>query len=271
MTKTYTIKSFNDIIEVGTTFEKNWFRGHSKEFNNLTPKIFRPEYQTEIHKAFKPDFEFEIVENFKRYAPSIIQNLPETKNYLSWLFIMQHHSFPTRLLDWTENILVALFFAIIDSPQDIGEIWSILPWKLNENSGFWGLPLPEASILKYLSNEPFHNSPEKLVEELKLKETPHKPIAFLPNLVLPRISRQMSAFTIHPKPTQNNTIPELITDDNYLVRYIIPKDLKTEFEKKLSSLGISYRTLFPDLEGLAKDFKREEKYFGWGQPQHPKI
>ncbi len=271
MTKTIEIKKFNDIIEIGTTYGMNWFRGHSKEFNNLTPKIFRHEYQSEIHKAFKSNFEFENVENFKRFAPSIIQNLPPNRDYLSWLFIMQHHSFPTRLLDWSENILVALFFAIIDSPNDNGEIWSILPWKLNESYGFWGLPLPESSVLKFLSNEPFHTSPEKLKNIYKLKEVPQKPIAFLPNVVLPRISSQMSAFTIHPKPTENNTIPKLIKDENYLTRYIIPKNLKSEFEKKLSYLGISYRTIFPDLEGLAKDFKREEKYFGWGQPPHPEI
>jgi len=271
MTKTYEIKKFNDIIEIGTTFGKNWFRGHSKEFNNLTPKIFRPEYQSDINKLFKPELEFNTIENFKRYAPAIIQKLPPSKDYLSWLFIMQHHDFPTRLLDWSENILVALFFAIIDSPNENGEIWSMLPWKLNKYSGFWGLPLPEHSLLRFLSNEPFHNSPEKLIKEYELNEVPQKPIAFLPNVVLPRISSQMSAFTIHPKPSESNTIQKLIQDENYLVRYVIPKNFKLEFEKKLSYLGISYRTLFPDLEGLAKDFKREEKYFGWGQPPHPKI
>ncbi len=271
MTKTYEIKKFNDIIEIGTKFVMNWFRGQSKEYNNLTPKVFRPEYQTDAKKIFKPKFEFDTVENFKRYAPSIIRNIPSSNDNLSWLLIMQHHSFPTRLLDWSENILVALFFAIIDSPNENGEIWSMLPWKLNENSGFWGLPLPEHPLLRFLSNEPFHNVNDNLVKEYKLKEVPEKPIAFLPNVFLPRISSQMSAFTIHPKPFDRNSIEELIQDENYLTRYIVPKDLKLEFEKKLSYLGISYRTLFPDLEGLAKDFKRNENYLAWGQPPHPKI
>ena len=93
----------------------------------------------------------------------------------------------------------------------------------------------------------------------------------MPNIILPRISSQLSAFTIHPNPSKGNTIPELIDDEDYLTRYIIPSELKSDFEKKLSYLGISYRTLFPDLEGLSKSFEREERHFGWGQPKHPKM
>jgi hypothetical protein len=270
MIPTDEIKSFSDVIEIGTTFGKNWFRGHSKEFNNLIPRIFRSEYRTDIHKLLKPEFEFETIENFKRYAPSIIPNLPEAKDYLSWLFIMQHHAFSTRLLDWSENILVALFFSVIDSKDDNGELWSLLPYKLNSCSGFWGIPVIDHPILQYLSSEPFYKSKEELMKKYSLNEQPNKPIAFLPTYFLPRISGQLSAFTIHPEPTENNSINELIQDEQYLVRYIIPRKLKNEFEQKLGYLGISYRTLFPDLEGLAKDFKMQEKYFGWGQPLHPK-
>lgn len=270
-TTTFQIKDFNTLIKIGTTFGKNWYRGHSKLYNNLNPKVFRTEYQTIIAEVFRPQFEFETVENFKRYAPSVLNSLPASNDYLSWLLIMQHHGFTTRLLDWSENILVALFFAVIDSQNEDGELWSIFPYKLNQCSGFDGLPLTNSRLLKYLSNEPFHNSPETLVTGYNLPYTPNKPIAFQPNRVIPRISNQMSAFTIHPKPSEGNAISELISGEENLVRYIIPSRLKPDFEKNLNYLGVSYRTLFPDIEGLAKDFRREEKYYGWGQPKHPKM
>jgi hypothetical protein len=269
MVQTYTIKKFSDIIEIGTTFGKNWYRGHSKEFRNLIPKVFRIEYH--LNRAFNSKYESSTVEEFKRVAPSIINNLPSQRDYISWLFIMQHHGFPTRLLDWSENILVALFFSILDSYDDNGEIWSMYPLKLNEYSGIDGIALPDHSKIRYLSKEPFHNSPDKLLKMCSLSERPNIPIALLPSLFLPRITGQLSAFTIHPETDGQNSIDKIINDDASLVRYVIPKELKSEFEEKLRFLGISYRTLFPDLEGLSSDFKRKGKYLGWNQPLHPEI
>jgi len=43
--------------------------------------------------------------------------------------------------------------------------------------------------------------------------------------------------------------------------------LKQSFETKLRYLGITYYTLFPDLEGLAKTIVRQEESMGWGQPR----
>jgi type I restriction enzyme S subunit len=40
MTKTYYIDKFEQIIEIGTTFGYNWYRGHSKIVNELTPSVF---------------------------------------------------------------------------------------------------------------------------------------------------------------------------------------------------------------------------------------
>jgi hypothetical protein len=100
---TVTIKSFDDIIKIGTTLGKNWYRGHSKVVGNLTPRIFRKS-QTLSEILFNPIHEIELktIENFKRYAPSLNIALPDQDDTLGWLFIMQHHDFPTRLLDWTE-------------------------------------------------------------------------------------------------------------------------------------------------------------------------
>jgi len=79
-------------------------------------------------------------------------------------------------------------------------------------------------------------------------------------------------FTIHPKPDNNKPpIEQIMNEEKDITRYIIPKFLKSEFEKKLSYLGFNYRTLFPDFEGLSKSFAREERYFGWGQPNPPRF
>ena len=267
---TVTIRGFDDLIKIGTTLGKNWYRGHSKVFGNLTPRIFRKS-QTLTEILFNPIHEIELktIENFKRYAPSLNITLPDQDNTLGWLFIMQHHDFPTRLLDWTENILVASFFSVSEDKQEDGEIFSLFPWELNKKYNINGLPLPRSKILKFLANEPLHTSPVNLSKEIGLKKIPRFPMAFLPPLSLPRITAQMSAFTIHPRPSKANRIENILIDKKQLCRYVIPQSLKNEIELKLSYLGLSYRTIFPDLEGLSKSFKREERYYGWGQPDPP--
>lgn len=271
-TKTYVIDSFDEIITIGTTLGQNWFRGHSKIFNELTPGIFRKQYRDKLYVKLSPNPEMRIAEEFKRRAPSVTNNLPSNDEHLEWLFLMQHYGLPTRLLDWSENVLSATFFAVNSDYEEDGEIWTFLPWRLNEFNGFYGLPiLSKNRTVKFLSHEIFHNNSKELAETYNLEEIPKTPIALQPPLNEARLSAQESCFTIHPEPLEGYRITDLIKDENFLVRYIIPKQLKKNFEKKLAYLGISYRTLFPDLEGLAKSILKEEESFGWGQPPSIKL
>jgi len=267
MTTTYKIKDFDTIIKIGTTFQQNWFRGHSKVFNELTPGIFRPRYNNGLHNTFRPNLEQEFAEEFKRKAPSLVSNLPETNNHLEWLFLMQHHGVPTRLLDWSENILVATFFIVCDNVTSDGELWSMHPWKLNDNLGFWGYPVIDKSReLNFLASEIFHTNPEGLRQDLNLKTNPSSPLAFLPPLKHPRMTSQQSAFTIHPRGDNAKTIIDTITDEKFLTRYIIPKELKRRFRNNLTALGVDYKNIFPDLEGLAKTIVENGKGIAWSQP-----
>lgn len=269
LTNTYQLRDFNDLIKVGTTLGRNWFRGHSKTFNNLTPGIFRKEYNSPLHEMFEKRPEQDQMFKFRLHAHSLISNPPEEHDFISWLFWLQHYGMPTRLLDWSESILIAAFFAVINDPNEDGEIWTMYPIGLNQKSGLFGLFLKGHPVVKYLTGEPFHNAPYKLLKELGLKEKPLNPIALAPPNVFPRMRSQMSTFTIHPHYNDGKTLEEAMSEGDYLVRYIIPQSMKKDFEEKLSYLGIDYKTIYPDLEGMALSFARENKYFGWGQPKAP--
>lgn len=269
--KSRNLKTIQQAVELGTTLSLSWFRGHPKTFNELTPSVFRPNI-TGLEESFLPfegrkDVEFSIIEEFKRRAPSLQSNLPEHSDHLSWLFLMQHHGAPTRLLDWTESILVALYFAVNSQINDDGELWGLYPQKLNELSGIPGAPTRNNRILQFLGSEPMCR-PEKLAKDLGI-EIPKYPLAIQAQMTFPRIINQQGAFTIHPRPKQGFTLPEILVEERHLVRYIIPSGYKNKLRKDLAALGVTRVTLFPNLDSLSETIIEEHHIVGYSPPEPP--
>jgi hypothetical protein len=155
---------------------------------------------------------------------------------------MQHHGIPTRLLDWTTTFSVALFFAVREGRNDAA-IWVLDPFELNKAS--WTnntLPMPTELEANYY--ETF------ILEEKKL---PAKIVALSPIRLNPRVFNQRAAFTLHVD--FNEPLEKMYPD---VVRKItIPKDIRKEAEIFLNIAGVSEYSLFPDLDGLAKDIIAE--------------
>ncbi len=256
---TYKIENMNHLIEIGTKLYPFWFRGHSKCFGNLHPWIFREteQFKGSLSSGGNANHEFCYIEEYQRKVLMFADNIPE-KLSIEWLFMMQHYGMPTRLLDWTENILVAAYFAVCENTKENGEIWVIFPQRLNKHYNgevFW---LWDSPPISYLSKETLHNNPSKLSSELGLKKVPETPLAFYPPLNNHRMIAQSSVFTIHPKPNENksNTITSLLKNNHNsfeIVRYIIPSSYKKEIYCNLNKLGINRTRLFPEQESVAVD------------------
>ena len=92
MTATYVLTSIEHAVRIATTLSESWFRGHDRDFNELTPRIFRPPY-SEPYLEFRPDIELEFTEVFRRDSPSLAVGhwLPSDDDYLGWLYLMQHY------------------------------------------------------------------------------------------------------------------------------------------------------------------------------------
>jgi hypothetical protein len=291
MTREFEICKIEDMVKVAKTLSFYWFRGHDKTYNNLLPKIYRSEYLN----GPRIGVDQSILERFKLSAPSLMRSkIPKWDDDLAWLFLMQHYGAPTRLLDWTKNSLVALFFAVGQEFDSDGELWAMFPKALNEHSMLEGHPID--IILRWddpIINKVAHNHADMAMEEIRSsviakelekcelegdadhrkllltvkdrieRDIPKYPLAFIPQLDFPRMFSQQSVFTIHPDSGDGSNIEDVLNDRKKLIRYIIPKEYKYELLQDLRSLGITRSTLFGDLDALCSDLCQEVKMFNY--------
>lgn len=196
------------------------YRGEGKPTWALMPKIGRCYHYRKKIDSKSPDKVFyeEIVvfEDFKRRATPYLPQSPADD--WQWLAVAQHHGLPTRLLDWTENPMVAAFFAAFD--------------KYLEDSVIYVLDRREIE-LALKSESPF-----------KLTETK----IFEPTHLTPRITAQAGLFSVHHEPWK-------AYDNPSLQRWVLKEQCLIELAGALERGGVHYASLFPELGGLAKYLK----------------
>ena len=263
---TYKLTEMKQVLEIGNQLCQHWFRGHATVCNELTPKIYRAKYDQMWKDQW---FECQMIRDFIRLAVPMMIDPPELHQRIRWIFLMQHHGAPTKLLDWTENVLVGLYFAVRDEVEKDGELWAMRAEALDAKQGLDSVPCADEAeakkFLKYFGKEPCKDLEGPAADKVAY------PLAIKPAMHFPRMVSQLSTFTIHPRSTRRGTtIPNLLTDPKDLVRYIIPSDRKSMLRTSLEVLGISERTLFPDLDALSRSLIREyEKHLSSKLPNPP--
>lgn len=100
-----------------------WWRGQSDASWPLIPTLYK--------SSVNSDLEGELIRNFKlKSLPFLGRNVPSRA--IEWLFRMQHHGAPTRILDWSESPLVALYFCVANFERaKEGAVWALHPWIIN--------------------------------------------------------------------------------------------------------------------------------------------
>jgi hypothetical protein len=161
---------------------------------------------------------------------------------------MQHHGLPTRLLDWTESPLVALYFAVTDEHTlgFDGSLWCLMPLELNEYSKY----RPDhANDIPGFGDDSHLDS--YLPSKVNKQPAALGPLAAIALRNNPRIQVQQGVFTVN----HIELSPINAGDPAYLWRYIIPEKNKDNIRKELELLNIGKLSLFPELTNVAEHAK----------------
>lgn len=245
------VDSIPKLAELGLKYCNYIFRGQPKRFGVPVPKIYRKRYRSLC--------EINLLKYFQRYAPAFSASLPAEDDYLHWLFLMQHYGFPTRLLDWSESILKATFFAVSDENfmGEDAEIWIVNPIGLNSiGPATWPDIHGDSKWLDFYLAEPYLLN---MADQRRLADSMWRdgakllwPMAIRPPMQWSRLVAQDSVFTLHPQ--YRESLPEVIYPEPARLDVImIPKEHKRDIFVQLGLMGITYKTLFPELDSISKD------------------
>jgi hypothetical protein len=216
------IKNLSDLIKKVSELQPGtWlYRGHSKSTWKLQCSLDREHCVLKRGPQSREAYEREIFEQFKLRSLPYLKSMP--RDDWEWLALAQHHGLPTRLLDWTRNPLVALYFAVEQSSGD-----------------------EDAVIIVYLHNAPPVDSRSVTPFEINRIEL------YQPAHLFERVAAQYSVFTAEPG------APE--PDDKRMGRKVeqwqISAFAAPLIRKEIQRLGFSRAKLFPNLDSICFELK----------------
>ena len=215
------------------------FRGQEVDWN-LLPKIAR--------KGFiSPDLltkEQDVMREFERLSYPFLDSKLHLNKW-DMLALAQHHRLPTRLLDWSENPLIALWFACFTERANHSKTTPKTPRIV------WAFAVRKEEIIERTERKGPYNQPTTRV--------------FRPNHVTRTITVQSGWFTVHKYLSNIKgflPLDKIGRHKPMLTSFsITDEDLRHSLLSRLDKMGTNSFSLFPDVFGLGdylewKNFKR---------------
>lgn len=265
---------YDDIADIQTVYRgianKNW---------KLVPSAFRDEKYIKNERLY--------LKEFQRQLPNETDNL----DYFDILVKAQHYGVPTRLLDFTLNPLIALYFSCASHPESDGSVICLINQGLFsqseltvqtmmhyifrlKNKFYWDERYNNL-LCKSLEKDSavYHEVTSNIVIDILSKETP---LFISPKLKNSRIQVQNGLFALFNSPlrkdykNKNSSAFKILEEydvspEMNFRKIIIPQKKKEEILFQLDLIGINEAYLFPELQvGLDTIVKKidqtNEKY-----------
>ncbi len=210
-----------------------WYRGHSNHLWQLIPSLPR-----------EADWETKEKKLFYEFTNTAAKLFEKRSNDWETLFDMQHYWIPTRLLDWTTVMGVAIAFILHSDYADTEDsaLFVLDPIALNRLSGRDVIAVPEDKSFDY-----------KTIYWEKRPVQIERPLAIRPSQSSDRLRAQKGTFTVFGTAGASFEIAA----ENCFRKVILPSAAKQEAREFLKWANLDEYTIYPDIVGMARHIKRK--------------
>lgn len=233
-----------------------FFRGQSNADWGLVPALSRIvndvnyEDQLIIEKLGTVDFQ----QRAHLWLPQgMMSNDNENWRWLESWTLMQHHGAPTRMLDWTRSLFVALYFAVRENQDIDGAIWvagGLTPFATVPN-------VHEEEKRFFTIDEPANTT----IAATKLSRLSERMIAqqawctVADRLDVDHADALLATLDDEQRREQQQAVEGDSETTATLMKLIIPAEMKAHHLCMLRGMNITAASLFPGIDGIGASIR----------------
>ena len=233
------------------------FRGHADAAWKLEPGVYRPSFKFarqsgEDDEDARLRTEQHLAQDFRVMSAGLRSGREDNVNLY---FLQQHYGMPTRLLDWSNNPLAALYFSAFDKDKDgfDATLFALDAYRLASEQGAPPRDKvdPEHDVNGIATSDRYYlrSAIEVIAQWQKKDAFGEYVLALRPDHFDKRISLQRSAFTFHVPARPRLAKLECVRE------FFIPRGAKSAIREELALLGIDDFSVYGDLDHLARRLK----------------
>jgi hypothetical protein len=260
--KQITVKSMPDLVKRLNALPNHYiYRGHADAdwfLESSLERILSSCWSEE--KAVKHE-EYALKKFASKYHLYDREN-SRPKSKLAWLATMQHYGVPTRLLDFSESPYIALYFALECYRPDSGASLALfaIDYAAIVHRSLNHVAKRDRNFSETQAS--LHGREDEVFERL---DSAGYEVAWVaePTQFNARLDRQVGSFLLSVR--RGLRIAELLESPLYrrvnLVKFVIPRELYASAFALLRKMNITSKSLYGDLDGLARGIRMEMQVY----------